>query len=120
MAQQSVEKAGLAIQAISDKIKQIFNMRKSKTINQTSKIIFFEWSDPKRTPLVFESTESFKTFCTDSNIKIGNRQIKFIDSSIANGDCYAACKVGKPELVMSNNYDQLRKNISWHKCKATI
>lgn len=121
MAQLNVEKVDLVTQVISKKIKQIFkNMKKSKTNKPASKIIFFEWSDPKRSPIVFESTESFKSFCADSNIKIGNRQINFIDASTANGDCYASCKVGKAELVMSKNYDQLRKNISWHKHKSAI
>lgn len=77
------------------------------------KIIFYEWSNLKNTPIVFDNKESFYDFCRFSNIRTGNREVNFIDN---NREVYCTCKNGKAELIMSGDRRNLQKNVSKYRC----
>ncbi len=72
-------------------------------------IRFYEMSDIDSHPYVISNVESFYSMCKAWNIKLTKANINYIEN---NDSVYAICKVGKPELILSSNYKQLRKNFS--------
>lgn len=70
-------------------------------------IIFYEMSNIDSEPYVISNAESFYSMCREWGIKLTKTNINYIDR---NDTVYAICKMNKPELVLSTNYKQLRKN----------
>lgn len=81
-------------------------------VSNNLKVCFYEWSDPNRTPLKFTEVNDFISFCNISNIPLNKRQLNFIKN---NNVSYAICaKKYTPDLVLSGDYRNMRKNFSKH------
>lgn len=79
------------------------------------KILFYEWSDLKSQPLGFINTNDFINFCINSGIKISGNNKHYLNQ---NDTTYAVCRKGYPELVLSGDMKNLRKNFSRHNLKV--
>ena len=76
------------------------------------KVLFYEWSDVNRQPIGFLNNDDFLGFCKNSNINVNKRNLNFLNG---NNSVYATCKNGKNELILSSDYEKLRKNVSKHR-----
>lgn len=72
-------------------------------------IYFFEWSDLRRQPINFLNLESFIDFCQTHSIKITNNNRYHLKNNKVN---YVVCRRNHPELVISYDKKQLRKNFN--------
>ena len=81
------------------------------------KILFYEWSNLNNQPLGFETTRDFLNFCDKSNIKVSGNNRFYL---LKNYTTYAVCRKGHPELVLSGDMENLRKNLSRHNCKKNV
>lgn len=79
------------------------------------KVLFYEWSNLNNQPIGFENKRDFINFCNKSNIKVsGNNEFYLLKNDIT----YAVCRKGFPELVLSGDMKNLRKNFSRHNLKS--
>ena len=79
-------------------------------------ILFFEWSDLDRQPVNFNSSNEFVDFCQTNRIRLsGNNKYHLLKDDAT---VYAVCRKGYPELVLSYNKNQLRKNFNKHNNKC--
>lgn len=70
-------------------------------------IKFYEWSDLNRQPLLFFNDLDFLDFCKRSSIPVTNG----VKNSLTKYDnTYAVCANGKPNLLISNTPQNLRRN----------
>lgn len=82
--------------------------------NNNPKVLFYEWSNLKSIPVGFEDTRDFLNFCNESNIKVSGNNKFYL---LKNYTTYAVCRKGYPELVLSGDLKNLRKNFSRHNLK---
>lgn len=81
------------------------------------KILFYEWSDLNNQPVAFTNTNDFINFCKNVGIKVsGNNKFHLRTNSTT----YAVCRKGYPELVLSGDTKNLRKNFNKHNRKKTM
>lgn len=80
-----------------------------------SKILFYEWSNLKNTPLGFLTTDDFINFCKQSRIKISKRNLNFLSK---NDIVYGTCPINHSMLTLSGDKRNLQKNFSKHNCKT--
>ena len=76
---------------------------------QNNKIYFYEWSDINSQPKVFERYIDFHDFCIENGIKLTRAKGEAIfDREVS----HVICKPGCPEIVISGDYRNLKKNFS--------
>lgn len=81
------------------------------------KILFYEWSDLNNRPISFTNANDFINFCNNAGIKVSGNNKFYLKT---NDTTYAICRKGYPELVLSGDTKNLRKNFSRHNCKKSI
>lgn len=72
-------------------------------------INFFEWSDLTRQPITFKHVSDFEHFCKKSKIVISSNNEFYLTNY---PELYITCVKGKPELVISGDMKNLKKNLS--------
>lgn len=75
----------------------------------TKTIYFYELSNIDQMSYSFSNVDTFYKTCENWGIRLTKANKTYINN---HNTVYAICKPGKPELVLSGDYKNLRKNFS--------
>ena len=76
---------------------------------KNNKIYFYEWSDINSQPKEFDRYIDFHDFCIQHGIRLTKTKGEFVLNHTVS---HVICKPGCPEIVISGDYRNLKKNFS--------